>query len=70
MATHSSTLVWEIHRERSLEGYSPRGHKESYTTERLSTRKHTHKYSKITFSLEGSKLLKLEEHHLLICKEN
>ena len=27
MATDSSILAWRIHRERSLLGYSPRGHK-------------------------------------------
>ena len=27
MATHSSTLAWETHRKRSLEGYSPWDHK-------------------------------------------
>ena len=35
-ATHSSILAWEIP-QRSLAGYSPRGHKESDTTERRST---------------------------------
>ena len=35
MATHSSVLAWRIHRERSLVGYSPEGHKESDMTERL-----------------------------------
>ena len=34
MATHSSTLAWKIP-GRSLVGYSPWGHKESDTTERL-----------------------------------
>ena len=34
MATHSSTLAWKIS-QRSLVGYSPRGCKESETTERL-----------------------------------
>ena len=29
MATHSSTLAWGIHGQRSLVGYSPWGHKES-----------------------------------------
>ena len=29
MATHFSTLAWEIHGQRSLVGYSPRGRKES-----------------------------------------
>ena len=33
MATHSSSLVWETHGQRSLAGYSPWGGKESDTTE-------------------------------------
>ena len=34
MATHFSMLGWNICRgQRSIEGYSPRGHKESDTTE-------------------------------------
>ena len=37
MATHSSILPGESHGQRSLAGYSPWGHKESDTTERLST---------------------------------
>ena len=36
MATHSSILPWEFYGQRSLAGYSPWGHKESDTTERLS----------------------------------
>ena len=35
MATHSVLLPGESHRRRSLVGYSPRGRKESDTTERL-----------------------------------
>ena len=35
MATHSSILPGESHGQKSLVGYSPRGHKESDTTERL-----------------------------------
>ena len=35
MATHSSTLAWKIPWMGSLIGYSPWGHKESDTTERL-----------------------------------
>ena len=35
MATHSSILAWEIPGQRSLADYSPRGHKESDTTEWL-----------------------------------
>ena len=37
MATHSSILTWKIPWTGSLAGYSPWGHKESDTTERLST---------------------------------
>ena len=37
MATHSNILVGKSHGQRSLEGYSPKGCKESDTTERLST---------------------------------
>ena len=35
MAIHSSIPAWKSHGWRSLVGYSPRGHKESDTTERL-----------------------------------
>ena len=35
MATHSSTLAWKIPRTEELVSYSPRGRKESDTTERL-----------------------------------
>ena len=35
MATHSSILAWRIRGQRTLVGYSPRGRKESDTTERL-----------------------------------
>ena len=35
MATHSSTIAGKSHGWRSLVGYSPWGHKESDTTERL-----------------------------------
>ena len=33
MSTHSSTLAWKFHGQRSLVGSSPWGHKESDTTE-------------------------------------
>ena len=36
MASHSSILAWKTDGQRSLVGYSPWGHKESDTTERLS----------------------------------
>ena len=42
MATHSSILVWRIPWTEELGGYSPWGHKESDTTERL-TLSHFHK---------------------------
>ena len=35
MATHSGILAWRIHGQRGLAGYSPWGHKEPDTTERL-----------------------------------
>ena len=41
MATHSSILAWRIHGQKSLEGHSLWGLKESDTTERL-THTHTH----------------------------
>ena len=41
VATHSSTLAWRVHGQKSLEGHSPRGGKESDTTKRL-----THKVNK------------------------
>ena len=42
MATHSSILAWRIPRDRGAWlGYSPWGHKESDTTEQLSTRTST-----------------------------
>ena len=39
MATHSSILAWEIHRQRSLADYSPWGHKKLDTTEQLNNNK-------------------------------
>ena len=52
MATHCSVLAWESHGQRSLVGYSPRGHKESDTTERLST-EHGRGQSELTGGLFG-----------------
>ena len=37
METHSSSCLENPHRQRSLVGYSPRGRRESDTTERLCT---------------------------------
>ena len=50
MATHSSILAWKIPWTEDLVGYSPRGHKESDTTEQL----HFHMY--------GCELLLLLSH--------
>ena len=47
MPTHSSILAWEIPWTRSLAGYSPRGHKELYTTEAT---EHAHTYLKMSFT--------------------
>ena len=50
MASHSSILAWEIHGQRNLASSSPRGHKESDTTEHMMdgwihTHTHTHIYT-------------------------
>jgi len=42
MATHSSILTWKIPWAEEQTGCSPWGHKESDTTEQLSTHTHTH----------------------------
>ena len=42
MATHSSILHWKSHGQRSLEGYSPWGHKESDKTEQLINKNKKH----------------------------
>ena len=44
MATHSSILAGESHRQRSLASYSPWGRKELDTTEQL-THTHTHTHT-------------------------
>ena len=50
MATHSRYSYLENpHGQRSLASYSPWGHKESDTTEQLSTAQHTHKICIIPF---------------------
>ena len=38
----------KFHGERSLEGYSPWGHKESDVTERMHARTHTHNHTHMT----------------------
>ena len=38
MEIHSNILAWKIHKERSMVGYSPTGHKESETTEDIAWR--------------------------------
>ena len=49
MATGCTILSGESHGQRSLVGYSPWGHKESDTTERLSAG-HTHIYNSTWFN--------------------
>ena len=39
MATHSSTLAWKIHGQRTLVDYSPWGHKESDMAGQANTKK-------------------------------
>ena len=41
METHSSILARTFHGQRSLVGYSPRGHKESDSSKLMSTHIHT-----------------------------
>ena len=50
VATHSSVLAWELHGQRSLEGYSPWGGKELDMTEQIPphTHKHTHTHTQMT----------------------
>ena len=43
MATHSNILAWRIHGQKSLAGYSAKGHTESGTTGWLSTHEQTPK---------------------------
>ena len=50
MATHSSILAWTIPWKESLVGYSPKGVKESDTTEQLNTH---HKYYYLYLSSEN-----------------
>ena len=46
MAIHSIFLPGELHGQKNLVGYSPWGHKESDTTERIAcTRTHTHTHT-------------------------
>ena len=47
ITTHSSILAWEIPWTEELEGYSPSGHKESDTTERLT---HTPQNNRCNFA--------------------
>ena len=54
MVTRFSIPAWKSHGQRSLAGYSPRSHKESTTTEKLSILTHTH-----------TKLLKTKQNHIL-----
>ena len=48
MATHSSIVAWRSPWTEEPAGYHPWGHKESDTTERLSTAQSVHKESDVT----------------------
>ena len=50
MASHSSTLDWDIHGWRSLVGCSPWGHEESDTTEQLHFHSHALEEEMATYS--------------------
>ena len=61
MATHSSIFAWTVHGQRSLVGYSPRGRKESDTTERLThTHEHTDRRKQRPYSFCFKTFLKLD----------
>ena len=51
IATHSCILAWKFHGQRSLEGYSPWGHKESGTTKAA---EHTCIHTQSAQALEAS----------------
>ena len=81
MATVSSILSGEFHGQRSLEGYSPWGHKESDMTEQLNfcflfTSFYAYKLTNIHFTCEHDSLLaavKATNTHLLgdnSCKQD
>ena len=68
MATHCSILPWRLPMNRDiLVGYSPRGHKESDITERLSTHiHHTHTHTH-THTLLWEKMKCWEAFRFLLC---
>ena len=49
MTTHSSILTWKSHGKRSQAGYSPRGHKESDTTEQEHGQEYIYIYKKMFY---------------------
>ena len=53
MAPHSSILAWKSHGQRSLVDYSSQGHKESDSTEILSTHTHTDSFGIWSWPLGG-----------------
>ena len=57
MATHSSTLAWKIlWMEKPGRLYSPCGHKESDTTERLHFHFHYHRQKSLSIGFIGGRL--------------
>ena len=57
MATHSVFLLKEFHVRKSLECYSPWGHKESDMTERLTLHPSLYSYSTLIGSINRIKLM-------------
>ena len=68
MANHFSILAWKFHGQRSLEGYSPWGHKESDMTEHLST--HTCAFFYIEKYGHSIKLIHLFVQQFIQCLES
>ena len=68
MATHSSTLPGKSHRQRSLVGYSPWGHKMLDTTERLNNNniKYQNEINYLACSYVKEYLEDSSNHHSMI----
>ena len=64
MATHSSILAWRMPWTRSLEGYSPRGRKESDTTERLNWTEYIENYGMCCAAMHTQACPTLRPHGL------
>ena len=77
LGRHGNTLQYSClenpHRQRSLVGYSPRGHKESDRTEQVSANTHTHTHThihkyislKFSFTRQGTHLSLMDQFNFL-----